>query len=179
MDKSDEELMLEYQQGQEEVIEVLFLRYQKPIFNFAIRFLDNRADAEDVTAEIFLHLIQSKNQFQPKAKFSTWLYTVARNACISRIRKRKPEVTEWEIPDSKTPADEMQRKEIAFHIKKAVRRLPADQKEAFVLREFQNLTYQEISSVTGHSLENVKVLIFRARERLRLDLAGLFKEAQS
>ena len=191
MDKSDEELMLAYQEGKSEVLDVIFSRYQKKIFNFSLRFLGNRADAEDMTADVFLHLMRRKNQYQPQAKFCTWLYTVARNACLSKIRQRQNifslsfknnstnEEQEWDIPDPTTPADELQKKETALHIKKAVQNLPPSQKEVILLREFHNLSYDEISKITGHSLENVKVLIFRARDQLRQHLATLLKEAQS
>ena len=190
MEKSDEELMVEYQQGVREAIEVIFLRYQKSILNFSLRILGNRADAEDVTADVFLGLINGKSHYvpEPQAKFSTWLYTIARNLCFSKIRRHKnvvslfskkssfEEVGEWDVLDSTTPADELHKKEMALKIKNEVQQLPLSQKEVFVLREFHGLSYDDIARVTGHSLANVKVLIFRAREELRKNLSSLLKE---
>lgn len=191
MEPSDEELMTGYQEGNKEKLEAIFMRYQKRIFNFALRYLGNRADAEDVTAEIFLVLLERKDSYRTgQAKFSTWLYTVARNACISRTRRRqnifslswgKPNEPEgeWEIPDPNTPAETLQQQEIANQIQNAVQGLPVSQKETLILREYHGLSYDQISKITGHSLENVKVLIFRAREQLRQDLGSFLREVQS
>jgi len=190
MEQSDEELMKAYQEGEEEAMSVIFRRYQKKIFNFALRFLGHRADAEDATADVFLSLMKSGTSYQPEAKFSTWLYTIARNACISRLRRRKnifslsfkkasEENSEWEIPDIKTPDEEAHQKDVAMQIKNAIQNLPVSQKETLILRGYHALSYEEISKITGHTLENVKVLIFRAREQLRQDLGSLLQEVQS
>ena len=191
MEKTDEELMVEYQRGSRGAIEVIFLRYQKLILNFSLRFLGNRADAEDVTSEVFLGIVSGKSGYIPQsaAKFSTWLYTVARNACLSKIRRRKNvfslfskmpasgEEEEWDVPDTNTPADELHKKEVEHQVKKAVQQLSLPQREVFVLREFHGLSYDDIAQSTGHSLANVKVLLFRAREELRKKLGALLREA--
>jgi RNA polymerase sigma-70 factor (ECF subfamily) len=72
--------------------------------------------------------------------------------------------------------DQLEEKEMTWLIKRAIRKLPAEQKEALILREYQNLSYEQISQVLNISLENVKVTIFRAREQLRKDLTSVFKE---
>ena len=137
-------------------------------------------------------MLSSRNEnFKPQAKFSTWLYTIARNTCISKIRKRKSifsisfgggkedDSESFDIPDPKpTPNEELQKKEIAHQIKKAIHRLPLVQKEAIVLREYNELSYGEIAQILKTSLENVKILIFRAREKLRKELAPMIKEGQ-
>jgi len=191
MEKHDDELILDYQNGDRAALSRLFARYKRPVFNFSLRILGNRADAEDVTGDVMLVLLKQPQAYvsRPGAKFSTWLFTVARNTCISRIRKRnkmmglwfhkdtsgKYEV--WDIPDSRDlPPQELSRREAARKIRQAVYELPYNQKEALVLREYQNLSYQEISEVLQTSLDNVKILIFRARERLRGQLAGLITE---
>ncbi len=194
MDKSDEQLILEYQQGAQKAMEVIFLRYQKPIFNFALRLIGNRADAQDVSAEVFMILVEKSSCYtpEPRAKFSTWLYTVARNSCLSKLRRRKisfsffqrPTSIEQdplpiEVPDHKTPATALHNKELAQGIRQAVEQLPLPQREAFILREFQDLSYEEIVLVTGNSLANVKILIFRAREALRQNLGYLLEELPS
>lgn len=192
MERTDEELILECQDGNQDALRILFLRYKYLIFNFCFRMLEDRADAEDVTGEIFLMLSSKHEHFRPEAKFSTWLYTVARNACISKMRKRKPmfslsfksgkddDLESFDIPDPKpTPDEEMHKKEIAGHVKKAIHNLPVPQREAIVLREYQELSYGDIATILRTSLENVKVLIFRARERLRKELAPLIKEGQT
>ncbi len=190
MEQSDEELMAAYQRGEEEAMDTIFNRYQKRIFNFALRILGQRADAEDAVADVFLNLIRSAASYRPGAKFSTWLYTVARNACFSRLRKRKNIFSlsfsrglgetdaEWDVPDPATAGDELHEKELGEHIKSAVGKLQVIQKEVLILREYHDLSYEEIANITGQSLSNVKVLIFRAREELRKTLGFLLKEVQ-
>jgi RNA polymerase sigma-70 factor (ECF subfamily) len=87
--RKDEELMVEFKLGKEEVLEEIFNRYKNKIFNYALRFLGNRADAEDVVSQTFLNLIQKKEKYNPETKFSSWLYTIAHNICIDRLRKKK------------------------------------------------------------------------------------------
>ena len=189
MGQSDEELILEYQTGNPKAVEVLFERYKIPILNFSLRILGNRADAEDVTGEVFLALLSQKYSPDPKAKFSTWLFTVARNTCISRLRKKKyqvsvwltskksDEVEEWDIPDQRSDFREnLQSKETSIHIKRAIGKLPREQKEAIILREYNQLPYEQIAQILDCSLEKVKILIFRARESLRVELSSFLKE---
>lgn len=190
MFQRDEDLILAYQEGNINAMAELFARYKKPVMNYAIKLLANRADAEDVVSDVFVVLFYQKYVPQPNAKFSTWLYQVAHNACISRMRNKKKwfslfskknsedEVQEWDIPDPRIlHSEDIAKKEIVFHLKKAIGRLPAEQKEVIVLREFQDLSYEEIAQVLNFSIEKVKVLIFRAREHLKKDLAPYIKEA--
>lgn len=188
-ERPDEDLILEYQSGSDEALTMIFQRYKKPVLNYALRLLGNRADAEDATGEVFLVLFAKKYTYHPTAKFSTWLYTVARNVCITRLRKRKWTVSlfvkrdvesdpqEWEIPDtSNLPGEELEKNEIAQFVKKAIDKLPDEQKEALVLREYQEMSYEEIAKVLQCSIEKVKILIYRARERLRVELPSFVKE---
>ena len=159
--------------------EMIFLRYKTRLLNFCLRMLGNRADAEDVTAEAFLALFARKYTFNPAAKFSTWLYTVARNQCISQIRKgrtwfrygfRPKEagiMRRWKPKIPGIAGRELEKKEAAASVRRALAQLPYEQREVIVLREYHQLSYEEISQVVSCSLENVKILIFRGRERLK------------
>lgn len=190
MERRDEEIMLEYLEGNVEVADIIFQRYKNRILNFSIRLLGNRADAEDVTGEVFLALFSKKYTFNPNAKFSTWFFTVARNSCITRIRKRKNVVSMWftskagklqemEIEDSsQLSRDELVKKEREKKVRLAIASLPLEQKEAIILREYQKLSYDEISQILNCSLQKVKILIFRAREQLRAELTSLLKEVE-
>lgn len=188
MNKKDEELIVESKLGNREALEEIFHRYKVSLFNYAFRILGNRADAEDVVSDVFLTLSSGNTIYIPKAKFSTWLYTVAHNACISRIRKRKKFVymwfkrkkddtyTELDIPDvQNSPAINSDEKNIVSQIKQAIKKLPLEQREAIVLRVYQNLSYTEIREALGCSISKVKVLIFRAREKLRRELLPLIR----
>ncbi|MCA9407845.1 MAG: RNA polymerase sigma factor [Candidatus Omnitrophica bacterium] len=191
MTQNDEQIMLEFQSGREEVVKVLYQRYKMRVFNFTLRYLGNRADAEDVTADVFLSLFAKKYTYNPKAKFSTWLFTITRNRCIDQLRKCGKFVStnlknkdldssgEWDFPDLEKVAHEaLVIKEEREYVKEAIERLAPESREAIVLRQYHSLSYQEISEILGCSLEKVKVLIFRAREQLRVDLKSLIKEGE-
>jgi len=189
MKERDEDLIRQYLIGDEEAQTMIFERYKTSVFNYALKILGNRADAEDALGEVFVAVFSRKYRFDVRAKFSTWLYTVAHNVCVSRIRQRGRFVSMWfkneetqedeelEIPDSSVlPNEEFENKEVARSVRQAIQKLPGEQKEALILREFQGLSYEEISRVLNCSLEKVKILIYRAREGLRTSLAGVLKE---
>ncbi len=189
MDKRDEDLVDDYnQRGDQEALTMIFYRYKKPVLNYALRILGHRADAEDVVSEVFLAIFGKKYRVDPKAKFSTWAFTVTRNICIDKIRKRKrflplvfrndvtQEIEEWDPADTKDlPREDLERMETAHHVQNAIQKLPLEQKEALVLREYHNLSYEEISNVLNCSLSKVKILIFRARENLKNELLPSLK----
>ena len=189
MQKTDEEVMISYVKGDHQAVEILFLRYKVKILNFCFRVLGNRAEAEDVAAEVFLAIFSKKYTYQPTAKFSTWLFTIARNRCIDQIRKTKHEVSlvrknassgqeeTWDIPDSTCLSrEELVKKEEAQGVRMAIAQLAEEQRCAIVLREYHQLSYEQISQILNCSLEKVKILIFRAREQLRRDLTSFIME---
>ena len=189
MESRDEDLILAYQNGDKEALEVIFYRYKKPIFNYALRILSNRAEAEDIVSDIFITLFVKKESYKPQAKFSTWLYTVARNMCFTRLRQKRKFFAFWvkdqkedeyhqmDVPDLKLNPEKMTvEQERSLAVQKALNKLPALQKEVIILREYQDLSYQEISLILDCSLDKVKILIFRARENLKKYLAFLITE---
>ena len=190
MEQSDEEIMMDYQSGREpEAVSIIFFRYKSRVLNFCLRILGNRADAEDVTGDLFLTLFSRKYVYDAKAKFSTWLYTVARNRCISRMRNRQNIVSvwfssqgsntheQWDIEDSEDLAiEQLAKREAASRVQRAIRQLPYEQREALILREYHRLSYDEISQILNCSLEKVKILIFRGREGLRKELKSFIEE---
>ena len=186
---TDEQLMLDFQKGDHDAVEIIFARHKSAILNFSLRILDNRADAEDITADVFVSLFSRKYVFHPEAKFSTWLYTIARNRSIDQLRKRKgmmsfwmktqdgAESKEWEVEDKNAFSQkDLEKKEAGEMVQKAIQQLPLEQKEAIILREYQSLSYQQISQILDCSLEKVKILIFRGREQLRETLSPFLKE---
>jgi RNA polymerase sigma-70 factor (ECF subfamily) len=188
--RKDEELMVEFKLGKKEALEEIFQRYKNKIFNYAIRFLSNRADAEDVVSETFFNLIRQKEKYTPQAKFSCWLYTIAHNLCIDKMRKKKRILSLWIKKDKESqeykeidlkdlqflPHSSLEEREISEYIKKAVEGLPKNYREVIILKEYQGLKYEEISKILNCSIGKVKVLLFRAREKLRKKLLHLIKE---
>lgn len=184
--------MMEYQLGNMAALEEIFQKYKKPILNYALRLLKNLADAEDASAEAFCTITSKKEAYRAPGKFSTWFYTITHNICIDKIRKRKKTVFLWfkrrdpeadyemlELPDSKPLSDvRLEEDDTAVFVKKAIDSLPLELKEAIILREYHNLSYAEISRVMQCSIPKVKILIFRAREKLKRTLVPVIKEAQ-
>lgn len=190
MNTTDEELVRAYNSGESKAFEALFNRHKGYVFNFALRLLNNRPDAEDVTSEVFLALFNKRFMSDGRAKLTTWLLTVARNACLSRLRSVKHTVSlwfkkdgddmAWDIADTaKTPQERAIERDNKKLIAEGLQKLPDEQREALVLREYMGKDYNEIAEILGCSLEKVKVLIFRAREGLRKELLPRLKEQGS
>lgn len=184
MEADDEQLMQKFAEGDARALAEIYGRYKLRILNFCLRFLGNRSEAEDVTGEVFLALFSGTYTPQSQAKFSTWLFTIARNRCIDCLRLKKRTVSttregqeEFEFgtdaPDSRR---QLEAGETAGAVKAAVMRLPEEQREAIILREYNKFSYQEIAGILGCSLQKVKILIFRAREHLRGELASIIQE---
>ncbi len=184
MDKTDEVLIAEYQLGNKDALEELFQRYKDAILNFAVRIVGNRADAEDVTSEVFMVLFMKKNLYKPIAKFKTWIFKVAHNACMNVFRKQKRltslwfnkreegDYGQWDIADENDiPSEILRKKEEGQAVRNAIRKLPDNQREALILREYHQMDYYQISEVMNCSIENIKILIYRARKELKNTLA--------
>lgn len=172
-DAPDEELMLAYKQGQTEVFQVLLSRYQKSIYNFVLRFIKNSETADEIFQEVFLRIVKSAQDYEVSAKFSTWLYTVARNCCIDKLRKEKFRnhvSLEQKISDENESgtlqdmvsftldnAEDVSRvNQLTDYLKEILDELSLDQKEVFVMREFQNLSFDQIAAITKESVNTVK-----------------------
>lgn len=189
MEHSDEDLIQQFKEGNRQAMDSLYSRYHTRLFNFSLRLLGNRADAEDVTSDVFLKLISGQFHFEPRAKFVTWLFTLARNRCVDILRKGRGAVSvhsnqrdgsfeSLEVADNATDnsREALVKKEMAQKVQAAIQQLPLDQKEAIILREYHNFNYDQIAQILNCSLEKVKILIFRGRQNLRVSLSSLLKE---
>ena len=191
MDSTDEQVMGRVQAGEHEALHDLFQRYKVRIFHFCLGMLRNRADAEEASGDVFLALVIDSRAFDPTRRFSTWLFAIARNKCVSRLRKRARLLPLWsrdddeedvgaDVPDLSDPAwQHVARQELAARIRKAINLLPVDQRTALILRQYHGFTYEEVADIMRCSLANVKVLLFRAKDRLRVHLAAVIQEERS
>jgi RNA polymerase sigma-70 factor (ECF subfamily) len=183
-DDSDESLMLRYRDGEVRAFELLVTRHRKPVFNFILRFVRDPAQAEDVTQETFLRLIKGADAYQRQAKFTTWLYTIARNLCIDAARRgkhRKAASLDAPmgdddgsaslldlVPDGAAGVDrQAQSRELAVRMRAAIEALPDEQREIFLLREVADLQFNEIAAVVGCPENTVKSRMRYALEKLR------------
>lgn len=188
-DSPDEALMLRFQRGDRAAFRVLLARHQKPLFNFALRHLRSPALAEDVVQDAFVRVVQSASEFKHEARFSTWLYTIARNLCIDQLRKsalrRHPSLDEArpgeggdgptlgeQMPDSRASVERgATSTELRSKIAGAVEELPDDQREVFLMREVAHLPFKEIAQITGVPENTVKSRMRYALERLQAALS--------
>ena len=187
-DEADEALMLLYQKGEVRAFEILLTRHRRPIFNFILRFVGSRDVAEDLLQETFLRVIKGAENYQRKAKFTTWLYTIARNLCVDQSRRQKhrraqsldaPISREVDgggtlldvIADEQMPAD---RKAVSQQLHQTLHRaiatLSDEQREVFLMREFLDMPFKQIAEVVGAAENTVKSRMRYALEKLRLEL---------
>lgn len=168
---SDAGLLRRYLSGDACAFEALFKKYQTPIFNLISRMV-NGEDAYDLTQDVFCNALRGLHNFRGESKFSTWLYSIARNVCLNRLRQSSyageeslDEIEERsEMPD---PSIDVHRTAETHEVQRLVNSvlstLPPEQRLLIALRDFEGLSYEEISQVTGMTLSNVKSRLHRAR----------------
>ena len=182
---SNEELIAEFNQGRLEAFELLVNRFERPLFFYTLRRIQNDEAARDVVQETFLKLTQHAHRYDPNSPLSAWLYTIARNKCIDYLRKRRHR--EVSI-DQSIGADEdvnlhyflqddgpdgvelAEAREIALRIDTALQEINSDQREIFLLREVHGLKFVEIADLLSISENTVKSRMRYALESLRKHL---------
>ena len=177
--------------GDQEAFTKLVLKYNERIYNLALRLLRNKEDAEDILQETFITVLEKLHTFDGKSGFFTWLYRIATNACLMKLRKKRPEVSD--LPDnlseydnyeskifvdwSQNPLADIQNKEMKDAIDKAMEKLSDIYRTVFVLRDIENMSIKETSDIIGITEENVKIRLKRARMFLRDELSKFFSES--
>ena len=193
-DATDEMLMVRYQRGERKAFVELVRRHNRPIYNFVLRQLRMPSLAEDVTQDVFMRLVQNAAEFKHEARFSTWLYTIARNLCIDQLRKLSHrrhaslDQREGNQPDAQllgetisdpSPLSSAEHNalssEVRSSIVRAVDSLPDDQREVFLLREVASLPFRDIAEITGVGENTVKSRMRYALDRLK-DALSDFEE---
>ena len=180
---SDEELVARSIGGDQESFNQLVLRWERPIYALAYRVIGREEDARDVCQETFLRAFRALNGFRGQAKFSSWLYRIALNLCRDWVRKerRTPvvqapeelEVLEMAAIREPTPSveDLVARRELTRVVERAMARLPEEQRTAIILKEYHELTFQEIADLVGCPLSTVKTRLYQGLSVLRRELA--------
>jgi len=185
---SDEDLMSQFQMGTVEAFDILVSRYKDPLTNYIYRFLGDMKECEDLLQETFLRVYRNRHSYRRIAKYSTWLYTIAGNLARSEYRKRKrrrlyslqsvnrdDEEYEVEIPDEQLSPDKHAEGTIqAFFIQEALKQIPEEFREVVVLRDIQQLAYEEIADITGLPMGTVKSRINRGRTKLQALLKDVY-----
>ncbi len=186
-DEADEVLMVAYQKGDVRAFELLLTRHRKPVFNFILRYVGLRETAEDLLQETFLRVIKGAEAYQRQAKFTTWLYTIARNLCVDQSRRAKHRKAQsLDAPlnnsaDSGTLLDvvaaggiasdrQAVNHELQIRLHAALARLSEEQREVFLMREFLDMPFKDIADIVGVPENTVKSRMRYALEKLRLEL---------
>ena len=178
-DKKDTVLAVKAQKGDREAFGVLVENFQTRIYSFCYQFFRDREIASEMAQETFLRAYRYIKKYDPKRKFSTWIYSIAKNICIDEKRKMDrsravsiDDVSSASIQSNqqsqhlKNPSQISQHLEDRLLLEEAISELPEKYKTAIILCYFQELPYQEIADVLGLSLNLVKVRIFRAKKQL-------------
>ena len=185
---SDVALLQAYRDGDLQAFEALFRRYRGPLFNFLLRRVRDRGRAEELYQDSWSKVIERAGAFRGDSKFSTWLYTIARNACIDHQRKMKHR-GHASLDETQRGANQPMVERVANpglspdqlaaggalrdRIASAVEALPEEQREVFLLRQLQGLGFKEIAEVLGVPVNTVKSRMRYALERLQAGLGDL------
>ena len=182
---TDEKLISRFQAGDERAYVELVNRYKDKLLNFVFQFLGDIEQAEDVVQDTMLRLYEKKHYYKEIAKFSTWIYTIARNLANTELRKRKRRKTtylsqmskeerQYEIPAVQDDVDQSLHNEfINDRIQSAINNLPEHFKIVIILRDIQELSYDDISNIVEVPLGTIKSRINRARIQLQAELQDL------
>jgi RNA polymerase sigma-70 factor, ECF subfamily len=188
---TDHDLIALARTGSEKAYRELLDRYQRPVFSLVYRMVRDRELAEDLAQETFVKVFNHLDRFNPKYKFSSWIFKIASNLAIDTLRKREPPTVSLdgsrhaETPDEveatritveskdESPEEFLEAKELGQEIERAIGLLRPDYRTAILLRHVEGRAYEEIAEVMGVPLGTVKTFIHRARSELRETLAHL------
>ncbi|HEY5995391.1 MAG TPA: sigma-70 family RNA polymerase sigma factor [Candidatus Deferrimicrobiaceae bacterium] len=173
----DSELACKVQAGDRNAFETLLTRYERPIHAFIFHFFHDTALCQDLTQETFLRIWRFIGSFRPEEKFSTWLYSIAKNLCIDELRRIQkggtvdieaidPEMFSTDADSGTDPVRATMAVQEGDVLRRAVARLPEKYRTCIILFYFNELSYEEISAVMNVSLSNTKILLFRGKKML-------------
>lgn len=183
--RDDASLLLAYAAGDAGAFDILYARHRAPLYRYLVRQSHDRELANDLFQEVWGKVIAQRARYEPRAKFQTFLYTVAYNCFIDHCRRRavRPKLADDQdadltvvARDSDSPDHDAERMELGEQLRNAIAALPAEQRDAFLLYEESGLSVSEIAVVTGVGAETAKSRLRYAVAKLRTALAGLEPE---
>lgn len=188
----DELFLIEkLKQGDQAAFKQIVATWQDMVYNTALGILQNQEDAEDVAQEVFVQVFESVRNFKAEARFSTWLYRITVSKALDHLRRKKRKKrfayvqslfganneTIIDKPDFHHPGVQLDNKENAAVLFRAIGQLPENQRVAFTLNKVEGLSYQEIADVMESTISSVESLMHRAKNNLKKLLAGHYKSA--
>jgi len=171
---NDQTIINQIIEGDTNAFTVLVDRYKDLVFTLALRMMKNKEEAEEVSQDTFIKIYKYLPKFKGDSKFSTWIYKVAYNTCLDRLKKNKrqqntvaiDEYTEHQVKTIDSALDKIEEQEKQQAIKKCLELLPSQDSFILTLYYFEELSLDEISKITGLKPNNVKVKLFRSRKKL-------------
>lgn len=184
---SDKELILRFQQGDELAYVELVNRYRNRLINFVFRFVGTKEESEDIVQDTFVKLYEKKDYYRPINEFSTWIFTIASNLAKTELRKRKRRKTsslsdlglenkDFDVPVQDTTDEETLDEFADSQIQDAIQSLQIHFRTALILRDIEELSYEEISKILDVPLGTIKSRINRARLQLQEKLKSVYKD---
>jgi RNA polymerase sigma-70 factor (ECF subfamily) len=178
---ADEELMLAYGGGDTGAFETLYSRHRGPLYRFLLRQVNDAAAAEELFQDVWMRVIDSRKRYQPRARFTSWVYAIAHNRLMDHYRasgrakflsQEESEEALDKLPAADLPPEAMiDRKRTAERLLEALARLPEVQREAFLLQQEGDLSVEEIGAATGVNRETAKSRLRYALAKLRSELS--------
>jgi len=186
-EETDISLMGLIGKGDNKAFELLVSRHQRPVYNLALRFLNDPDEAEDVAQDCFIRVYKAAATYTPDAKFTTWLYTIVRNLCFNVLRSRRQAVI-VSVDDEAMPElpsrdedqiERISRQQVSEKVRQAVSKLPENMRLVVILAKYHGLSYDEIAGIMGCSVNAVKLRVHRAKAILAEELSSLNDETMS
>lgn len=185
-------LMLRVRDGDRAAFDALIDKYRKPLLNVIARYIGDHGDAEDLAQDVFVRIYRAAPRYQPTAKFSTWMYTIAKRLCVNHARGRalrrffslsrddedneSPEVADPPDPHGNDPLEFAEKEEVRRIVAQAVASLPTTLRFAVILRRYEEMSYEEIATVLNCSVTAAKLRVHRANAVLAERLAPYLKD---
>jgi len=171
---SDDQIINQILEGDANVFSLLVERYKDLVFTLALRMVKNREEAEEVSQDTFIKVFKSLDKFKGKSKFSTWIYRVAYNTCLDRLKRIKreynvvaiDEFTEHQVKTIENALQQMEDHEYKQEIQKCLHLLPSEDSFLLTMFYFEEQSLEDISKVIGIKVNNVKVKLYRSRKKL-------------
>jgi RNA polymerase sigma-70 factor (ECF subfamily) len=181
---SSEDLMAKTAEGDELAFEILVQKHQTSVLNLIYRYVGDRTRAKDLAQEVFLRIWRAAGSYEPKAKFTTWIYRITVNLCLNDLKsanKKKLPLSRGAIEESQTLNEEITdvspsaedvllAEERSRQISKALQSLPENQRMALILKRYDNFSYNEIANIMDCSVSAVESLLVRAKRNLQAKL---------
>jgi RNA polymerase sigma-70 factor, ECF subfamily len=176
--RTDADLAAAFKGGDDRAFTLLYERYRRALYLFALKMLSETEAARDLVQDVFVTIYQNRSRLNRPDSFRSWLFTIGRNRCLSHLRQRRDRTPLEEAPAEAIavdpPGDGRETAEDVRLIRRALNALKIEYREVLVLREYQDLSYREIAEITESTESAVKSRLFKARRALHESLKPVF-----